>query len=73
MLAHIMYAVYMYVYIDSNICGDRTWNHIGMSVECAIATQPSSMTGDSDFTSYVKLATDMRNEFLVKNNVVFVE
>ena len=33
-----MYTVYMYVYIDSNICGDRTWNHMGMNVECAFAT-----------------------------------
>ena len=39
LLAHIMYAVYMYVYIDSNFCGDRTWNRMRVNVECAIATE----------------------------------
>ena len=34
-----MYAVYMYVYIDSNFCGDRTWNRMRVNVECAIATR----------------------------------
>ena len=38
LLAHIMYAVYKYVYIDSNFCGDRTWNHMRLNVECAFAT-----------------------------------
>ena len=33
-----MHTVYTYVYIDSNIYGDRTWNHMGMNVECAFAT-----------------------------------
>ena len=37
-----MHAVYTYVYIDSNICGDRTWNHMRMNVECAFATVASS-------------------------------
>ena len=39
MLKDIMHTVYTYVYIDSNICGDRTWNHMRMNVECAFATQ----------------------------------
>ena len=37
-----MHTVYTYVYIDSNICGDRTWNHMGMNVECAFATIASA-------------------------------
>ena len=63
-----MHAVYTHVYIDSNICGDRTWNHMRMNVECAIATltrlkvkyetDRTQNTRDSQDTKYIKLNYD---------------
>ena len=47
-----MHAVYTYVYIDSNICGDRTWNHMGMNVECAFATPGDILTDRHELDHY---------------------
>ena len=35
LVTHIMYTVYMYVYLIPTYCGDRTWYH--GNVECAFA------------------------------------
>ena len=54
LLTHIMYTVYMYMYMIPTYCGDRTWYH--GNVECAFATPSFSVS-----LAYFNLAVHMRN------------